>query len=234
MGVSPQKYQAVIEQYVRTGQPATETDRPDNVWIEMKFTKTHSIQVDADEAAMLRTLDGDPYNTLGQAVIERLTAGQTADFAPGDTAIFDKETADNLAASGVAEKVRLLYFRPLHDYEREFHLAYQRMTALNDRLKGLQRDIDTVKLATDRATAQITLQETDKAKLTDDVAKAKFENEELAKYEQTLVAQLGAVRSHVNQLYRSNKALSRELTALNTRLTDEINRRTREATALVE
>lgn len=236
MGVPPQKYQEIIQQIVRSGQAATETDPPGSVWIEVKFTKTHSVQVDADEAAMLKTLDDSPFNTLGQAQIQRLTAGEggSVEFAPGDTAIFDKQTAEDLVASGVVEKVRLLFFRPLHDFQREFHLGYQRMTAINDRLKTLQRDIDTVKSATDHATAQIALQEADKTKLTDDVAKAKLESDELAKYEQTLVARLGTVRSDVNQLYRSNKALSRELTALNARLTDEIDRRTREATALVE
>ena len=234
MGVSPQKYAQIIEQYARTGQAATDTDPPDHVWIEVKFTKTHSVKVDADQAAMLKTLDGTPYNSLGQAQIERLANsgdGESVEFARGETGLFDRVSAENLVAAGVAEKVRLLYFRPLHDYQREFHAAYQRMTSLTDRVKDLQRDIDTIKLATDKANAQITLQEADKVKLTEDVAKVQFEDQELKKYAQSVEARLGAVRSQVNQLYRSNKALSRELAALSARMTEEIDRRTREATA---
>jgi hypothetical protein len=225
MGVTPQKYEQILQQYVRTGQEATDTDPPENVWIELKFIKTHTVQVDA--AAMLETLSGSPYDTLGQAQIVKLAAGEAAEFSPGDIAIFDKQTAEDLVASGVAEKVRLLYFRRLHDYEREFHLAYQRTTELANRLKDLQRDIDTIKLATDKANMQIALQEADKTKLNDDVEKAQFEQAELDKYAQALVAQLGAVRSRVNQLYRSNKALSKELTAITTRLTNEINTRSK-------
>lgn len=225
MGVSPQKYEEILQQYVRTGKEATDTDPPANVWIELKFIKTHTVQVDA--AMMLETPTGAPYDSQGQAQIVTLAAGEVAEFTPGDIGIFDKQTAEDLVASGVAEKVRLLYYRRLHDYQRSFHLAYQRTTELVNRLKDLQRDIDTIKLATDKANLQITMHEADKMKLAADLEKAKFEQAELDKYAQSLTAQLGLVRSQVNQLYRSNKALSKELTEITARLTNEINTRTK-------
>ena len=54
---------------------------------------------------------------------------------------------------------------------------------------------------------------------------------ELKKYTTALSGRLTAVQSELSQLYRANKAISRELAELTARLTDEINRRTREATA---
>ena len=75
-----------------------------------------------------------------------------------------------------------------------------------------------------------TLQEL-QSKLDDDLTKAKFERDELAKYSTTLAARLATVQGELSQLYRSNKALSRELAETSARLTEENERRTKEATA---
>jgi hypothetical protein len=51
----------------------------------------------------------------------------------------------------------------------------------------------------------------------------------LRKYQEALAGQLAAVTENLSQLYRSNKVLARELSEVSARLTEEIDRRTREA-----
>ena len=60
-----------------------------------------------------------------------------------------------------------------------------------------------------------------------------YEAAELKKYTAALSGRLAAVQSELSQLYRSNKAIGRELAELTARLTDEIEPAARgEATAL--
>jgi hypothetical protein len=233
-GLPPQQYQKFIAQFLRDGTQADEaTDPPENVWIEVKFVKEHKVTVDA---ASEGTLDFEsPFNSEGQARLDRYRrAGSaaepgTADFAAGETAIFDKATAEQLIADGIAEKVRPIYRRSLIDFETKFQLAYGRFMELNNRITALTNDMNAVKAAEARAVEQEKLLGEYKAKMTDDLAKMKFELTELTAYNQTLAGRVGEVRAELVQLFHSNKALSAELAALNAKMTDQIERRTQSA-----
>ena len=69
-------------------------------------------------------------------------------------------------------------------------------------------------------------------KLAADKEKLINERDEVGKYRDSLAARLAEVQTELSSLYRSNKALSRELAAINARLTEEIDARTRAATAM--
>ena len=71
-----------------------------------------------------------------------------------------------------------------------------------------------------------------KAKLTDDLAKVKFERDEMTNYRQAVETRLGEVRAELSQLYVSNRKLAAELAALNTKMTKEIDERAKSSTAL--
>lgn len=238
-GVPPADYQKLIQSYVRDGQQAEATDPPENVWIEVKFLKEHKVPVDA--AAVSTTVDSNPFNDQGEATLERLrraNPGQPAEsvtFGPAltqvNTAILDQQTAESLIAQGICEKVRPIYRRRLTDYELRFQKIYQRTVETNDRGRRVTLDNQALAASTDRASAQSMLVDELKAKLTDDLTKAKFEKEEVGKYIGALESQLAAVQTRLSDLYKSNKAISRELARRNAELTQEIERRTREATA---
>jgi hypothetical protein len=239
-GVPPQQYQKMIESYVRDGQRAEDTDPPENVWFEVKFLRQHEITVDA--AAPTTSFDAElqyfPFNAEGQAVLDRLRRANPAGpvvFGPGlgqiQTAVLDQQTAESLVAQGICEKVRPIFRRRLNDYEQKFHATNLRVIDMTDRMRQLSIDNQALVAATDKANQQSMLVDELKTKLTDDLTKAKFEQAELAKYSQTLEARLVAVQTQLSELYRSNKAVSRELTKVNDDLTREIERRTREATA---
>jgi hypothetical protein len=235
-GLPQAQYDKFLEQFVRDGQAADEVnDPPENVWIQVKFTKPHQIVVDAAMAAEWTDV---PFDSEGRAILHRLRksgskpeAG-TADFAAGELVTFDKQSAEKLIADGVATLEKRVYRRTLVDFDTKFRLIYARYADLNTRIAALTLDMQAVQASKDRADAQATLVEEYKTKLTDDLAKVKFELTELTNYGKALAGRVGEVRGELSQLYASNRKLSAELTALNTELTEQIERRARGATAL--
>ena len=235
-GLPPDQYQKLIAQYVKDGQQADEVnDPPENIWMEVTFKQAYKVPVDAPA---LNSVDSVPFNTDGQAQFDRLRRAapgkepESVEFAPGDTATFDLQTANDLISQGIATKVRPIYRRQLIDFDKKFTLIHARMVELQDRLASLKQDLDSIVASTAKADEQIKLLTDYKTKLEADQAKVAYELAEITKYSGALSSRLGDVQGQLSVLYRSNKALSRELDDLNTRLTNEINRRTREATAM--
>jgi hypothetical protein len=239
------QYQKLIESYVRDGQRGEETDPPENIWFEVKFLQPVTVPVDAPnamtsfEAGAAEPLF--PFNSDGQALLQRLRRAEegkpaeSVTFGPSlgqvPTAVLDQQTAEALVAEGKAEKVRPIFRRKLNDYEQKLHAIYLRMLDINSRGRQLTIDNQATVATTEKASQQAMLVEELKGKLNDDLAKARFEQAELKKYSDALDARLAAVQTQLSDLYKSNKAISRELVKLNDDLTREIDRRTRESTA---
>jgi hypothetical protein len=230
----------VAESYLRDGQPAKDTDPPENVWYEVKFDQEYEVPVDAP---IVSSLDTEPFNTEGQAVLARLRRGRGNSeesgkvvFGPKEgqisTAVLDQQTAQALFDRGVVRIEKRIYRRRLTDYERKFHSINERLNEINGRIFQLDLDNKAMLAATQKAEQQRALVEELKTKVNADLARARQDSAELEKYKVSLNNRLIAVQSELSQLYRANKAIGRELTQLSTQLTDEINRRTREATAL--
>jgi hypothetical protein len=236
-GLAQAQYDKLLDQFLRDGKEADEVnDPPDNIWIRVKFTKAQTVEVDAPAEL---TLDRElPFDSQGRAVAHRLRrAGSStepgkADFAAGEEALFDKQSAEKLIADGAATLVARVYRRSLVDFDTKFRLIYARYADLNTRIAALTQDMQAVQASKAKADAQATLVEQYKSKLTDDLAKVTFERDEVKKYRELLEGRLGEVRGELSQLYVSNRKLSAELTALNAQMTEEIDRRAREATAL--
>lgn len=239
-GLAPEAYRRLIDSYARDGKPATPNDPPENVWVEVKFTKPYEVVVDA---ATPNTIDAEPFNLEGQAVLERLRRalpGQEpgkVEFGPGEnqipTAVLDLLTADALVAQGICEKVgEPIYRRKLTDYEKKLHAISQRIAELNARKRLLDLDNKALIAATDKANAQAQLLDVLAGQLAADLEKGKQERDELKKYEESLQKKVSDTQNDLSQLYRSNKALSRELKETSERIQREIERRTREATAM--
>ena len=209
-------------------------DPPENIWFEVKFLQPYKVPIDAPAVA---SIDSEVFDSEGRAVVDRLRSAEpgaepaTSDFEKDQTGIFDKATADKLIAGGIAEKVRPIFRRRLIDFELKFHAVNTQIVELNGRIRALSLDVASIQASKTKADRQATLLEDYKTKLNDDLTKVKFELEELTSYGDSVAGRLGEVRAELSNLYRSNKALSRELAALNAQMTEEIERRTREATA---
>lgn len=239
-GLAPPDYEKFIAQFVRDGQAADEVnDPPDTIWYEVEFLKPYTVTVDA---AAVVSVDEPlpPFDAQGRAVLDRLRLAKPGDppadaeFAVGDTGIFDKQTADQLIADMTAKKLRPIYRRRLVDFELKLHGVHSQIVDLDSRIRALTLDVASIQASKDKADSQATLLEDFRTKLSDDLAKVKFEVAELTKYGDAVATRLAEVRGELSQLYRSNKALSRELAALNAQMTEEIEQRTRAATARVD
>jgi len=237
--MSQAAFQKMLQPFLRDGQPAQDSDPPENVWYEVKFTKEYEVSVDAP---VVNSLDADPFNTEGQAVLERLRrhGGPPGEegkvkFGPGEgqitTAVLDQQTAQKLIDDGYCTLERKIYRRSLTDFERKFHAINERVVELNDRIRQLTLDKKAMEEATAKAEQQRALVEELKGKVNDDLTKAKYELTELTKYEEALKGQLTAVQNELSQLYLANKAIAQELAKLTVELTEQIDRRSREATA---
>jgi hypothetical protein len=240
--IPPEVANRIIEAYTRDGEDAKETDPPENVWYKVIFDQEYEVTVDAP---IVNSIDTDPFNTEGQAVLRRLRRGGATPedsgkvtFGPKEGqinwAVLDRETAQSLVDRMIAKfdpEAKPIYRRKLVDYERRFHAINDRTTEINDRIRQLDLDNKAMIAATQKAEQQRAQVEELKGKVTADLAKVKYELAELEKYLTTLNSRLAAVQTDLSQLYQSNRVISQELNELTARLTDEINQRTRQATA---
>jgi hypothetical protein len=236
---TPDQINRIATPYLRDGTQATDNDPPENVWWEVKFDQEYEVAVDAP---VVNSVDVEPFNTEGQAVLERLrrkggtteNAGKVK-FGPKEgqiqTAVLDQNTAQDLIDKKIATLVKKIYRRTLTDYEREFHAVNERMVEINTRLRQLDLDNKAMLAATEKAQQQQALVEELKGKVMEDISKVKYEVAELQRYAGALSTQLDTTQTELSQLYRANKAVGRELARLTAELTEQINRRTREATA---
>jgi hypothetical protein len=228
----------VLQSYLRDGREANANDPPEHVWSEVKFVKDYEVAVDASAA----TIESEQFNSEGQAVTPRLQRkGEGEDagkvkFGPEPpripTAILDKQTAEELRANGIVEIVKSIYRRPLSDYERKLHGINDRVVELTGRLRQLDMDNKALLASTEKANEQSKLVEELKVKATDDLQKTVYERDEMRKYVAALTDRLTSVQTELSQLYRSNKVIAKEMAELNARITEDIDRRARQATAM--
>jgi hypothetical protein len=227
------------QSYLRDGKPAEDNDPPENVWVELSFLQPYRVPVDAPA---VESIDSDTFNPEGQAQVQRLrraAAGEPpeeVEFGPGPTqinrGIFDLQTATSLVDQGIAQVERRIYRRRLTDYERKFHSVHQRIVEINSRMRDLNEKQQAIVAATEKANSQAALLTDLQNKLNEDLEKAEFELNELAKYGDALAAKLSETQAALSTLYRSNQAIGRELAETSARLTEDIDNRTRQATAL--
>jgi archaellum component FlaC len=239
--ITPQILNQIAAAYLRDGEEIKDDANvpPENTWYEVKFDQEYEVTVDAP---IVNSIDADPFNTEGQAILERLRrrGGEDAGkvkFGPKteqiNSAVLDQQTAQTLIDQKIATLVRKVYRRNLIDYEREFHAVNERTTEINGRLRQLDLDNKAMLSATQKAQEQQKLVEELQGKIKDDLGKVRYELAELEKYSAGLRNRLTTTQSELSQLYLSNKAISRELNRLTADLTEQIERRTREATARV-
>ncbi|MCU0877166.1 MAG: hypothetical protein MUF06_05155 [Pirellulaceae bacterium] len=236
IGLPPAEYEKFIAEFVRDGSQADEVnDPPENIWFEVKFDQPHEILVDA---TVEPSLDLEPFAIDGRAQhprLRRAAPGQPDEnvkFEPGQTAVFDKETADFLVQSGKATKVRPIFRRTLVDFDTQFHRIWTRWYEVASTIRSLSQDVAAAQAMKAKADEQYALVDAYRTKLAADKEKLVNERDEVAKYRDSLANRLAEVQTDLSQLYKSNKALSRELAAINARLTEEIDARTNAATAM--
>ena len=189
---------------------------------------------------MQSPVDEKPFDAQGQSQLARLLRTKdpkTPDpvkFAPNDIAVFDKATADDLVNRGIVERQGLIYRRKLNDYEQAFQVISRKLYILRDKTAVVVRDTATIKDAREKAVEQTMLQETAKALLQADYDKIVYERDEMKKYADAVAARIKEQRAEMSRLYANNKAKHAQLLEFDKAMTEEVERKQREATALAD
>lgn len=230
-GQADDKYEAKIREYLRDGTPAADDDPPENVWFQVKFLRNYEMQVDADSALTL--LDNRFFDNTGRATIPNLQRGEPVKFVPNDLATFNQEFAKTLIDQGICEKMRAFYVRKLNDYWFAFHHINDRLQKIAMDMESVQRNSAKLKAANDELLQQIAFREQEKKKLQDDLAKVQLEVTTLTSYHQAVDQKWRARVDLLRNLYRESHQLTEEITKASKRLSEQVNQRADQTTAMV-
>ncbi len=244
IGVAPEDpvVGQLVADYVRDGQVASEqvvNADPENIWVKLEFQQPHTERVDSNN--LDSGLGGNYFDPDGYAEATRLRRGGDAEFKINDIGVFpysqdeDKQKVDQLVANGIARKVgRPYYVRNLRDYEEAFHDIQDQFVKRNEDIRRAQRDIAALQQSMKLVATQSTYRQGEKAKLQADRDKILIDKDMITQLAASLDAQKASLQDELSRLYQTNLVLNQELTQINDRLTDEINRRTAEATAQLQ
>ncbi len=230
-----QRYAEVLDEYTRDGRRAAETDPPENRWLKVRFTDAYEVAVDS-EAELDAVVSSEDFFDRGRSEIPLLRRGKpgsdnVAKFKKDDIGVFPPEDANRMIAEGVCELVEYIYVRDLRNYDYIYRQIYRRLQRLAVDRRRLERNKAAMEAATARVNTTAAYRQQERDKLAEDKTRFEYERDEIKKYHETLSALVAQRRAELSELYRNNYQLATELVRLQRELTEEINRKTREAVA---
>ncbi len=191
------------------GQVAPENSPPGTIWVEVEFTKEHSIDVDSDQNRP--STEGGFFDIEGRTVDQRLKRGVDngiVKFKPGDKRIFLKEAADRLTLGGnngepVAKAVRNIFVRPLNNYEYGFRTTRQRIAEMTQQIELIRRENEIIQRTTAKGQEQLTAKQVERQKLDKDLAQVEKEKAVAFQEVERLESDLASLNTAMKDLYRS-------------------------------
>ncbi len=229
--MSNEAYEAMIMPYIRDGLEATDADPPENHWVRVKFKRNHVVDVDSQAPP---TLDSRYFDEEGRAEIARLKMGEPVEFEIGDVVILDNTTAKDWIGQGIcAEEGPIVdvYMRSLYDYEYLFREIYNRIVLLNEAEQLVARNQATLNVTVTTTESDIAYRAAEKEKLEADLAGFREELNAISRYASALEAKLSEVKERARVYFAKNNQMEAYLDEMTKKLTDEIDARTRAATA---
>lgn len=228
--IEPQRYEQLIQSYLRDGKDPLESDPAARRWMEVEFLAEHTEVVDSTTTQVDR--DSRYFDDQGRALPPGLRAGGPIKFVKQQKAVFPQARAEELINAGTCKKVRDVYHRELKDYAANFHEIAVRMSYLADRIGEVTRQTAVLVEAQKKAQAQIDYRTQEKAKLEQDLEKFLAEGATVKEYATQLVTAVNATRARANELFRSNLALAAQLAAMQKQMADDINQRAAQGTSI--
>ncbi len=116
--------EAEVQDYLRDGKPAQDTDAPERVNVKVKFTKDFT------------ELQQGQVATVGELKVPKELVVKDKE------ATFDKVTADRLVQLEIAEPLERTYRRSLRDYSLLFRELNRQIPMLQDRVAALTKDLE--------------------------------------------------------------------------------------------
>jgi hypothetical protein len=209
MGLAPppERYDNLLQRYARDGTAAQPTERPEQVWMRVKFLKEYSIEnVDVSVEGELPPADR-PFTPGGQAQVARLMLDKEQDkskLMPGDEALLPLQEAEPLVDQGICERLEAVYLRDLRDYEYFFSAAHEAVVKLHDQIGVAERENASLVTSNDQLRAQIAGYEEERTLLEQDLGGFRQELEQLSRYYGALQRRFEHLRSEINRLHLAN------------------------------
>ncbi|MCC7339378.1 MAG: flagellar FliJ family protein [Pirellulaceae bacterium] len=199
----------IINSYLRDGKPADDSDPAEDVWVQVNVLKEYKLDVDSREVA--DATERGFFDASGRSIDTRLKRGDdglvtlTAD-SKGKRILLPQAVARPLIDSGVLELVRRVYVRPLIDYEEAFVHAIVRKSEVEAATALAQRDQSEVEKAKQALDEMISFRQIEKQELSSDLGNYQREVKILEEAVAGTVAELAAMRTQIQQLYKNVQA----------------------------
>jgi len=208
--VDPQDWQERIQEYVRDNQPANPGDLKENKWVQVRFLRDATVDVDAagDDFTIERAFD-----PTGRATQPLLRQGAPTEFKQGDVALFSLVAAEQLLRNGDAELTEepAIYRRPLRDYAlilQTLHVDVESQQKLAELIAG---DAASIALSTRKAQEQIAARERLVGQLQSDRQGFRQEQQAITAVVRELRELRAAQRRELSRLYQANIQLREQL-----------------------
>jgi len=205
-GMAPADQETLIGEYLRDGQVAERSDPPGRVQWQVEFTRTHTIAVDVEgDAPGIET----SFDATGRAVLTHLRYGQPVEFAVGDVAWFDGQTARQLINDGVAKATvengeNGRYIRGLRGYEDLFLDQRRRLHKLAEQTQIVTAETQAMTESAAQVEERIEFRTKESSKLADDLSHFQAELQVINGYVQQLEAKVTQLRGDIRRTKRDN------------------------------
>ncbi len=232
----------LVSSYVKDGYAASDQDvntLPTNIWQKLEFEKAHKERVNSNN--LDPGISGGFFDFKGFAEVTRLrsreknSAGEYVDveasFRVNDIGVFpygydeDKQVVDQLIANGTCQKIGPIYVRSLRDYEEAFHSIQERFIKRTEDSRRVQRDIANLNTTIQKTQEEIAYRQSEREKLKSDQTGFARDNTKMDTLLAALETQKSTLSNELSNLFRTNLALSQQLTVYSDKITEEINRR---------
>lgn len=203
-----ERYQAIVDEYVRDQTQANEMDPPERKWMQVKFNEPkQGVDVDVNEPI---SLPDTPFDPSGRANADDLRQAAAVDFDRNDEVLLDFATAEQYINEGVVDPGTPIYVRQLRDYERFFRANAGQIETSDRQIKVATEDLAKLNQSIQDLSKQIVFATNRRDRLTEDRDGFNMELAVITQYKQALEKEWKSVLSDLSRLYRANKQQMRE------------------------
>ncbi len=232
----------LVTPYVKDGYAASDQDvnmSPTNIWQKLEFEKPHKERVNSNN--LDPGISGNYFDPDGFAEVTRLRLREKdsngkyvdveASLRVNDIGVFpyghdiDKQAVDQLTANGICQKIGPMYVRSLRDYEEAFHSIQERFIKCTEDIRRAQRDIANLNTTRQKTQEEIAYRQAERQKLKSDQSGFARDNAKMAELLAALNSQKSTLTNQLSDIYRTNVALSQQLTTYSDKMTEEIDQR---------
>jgi hypothetical protein len=193
----------VLNEYLRDGQPAQESDPPRSVWYQVEVVKPFDLDVDSDEQA--NATIGGYFDASGRTVDVRIKRGEEkkVTLPEGTQFLLPQGRAEDSINRGEVKLIQRVFVRPLNSYETGFEHLRIRRDEVARAIDVTKRDTAVLQEADQLGVAMTSARQVEAQKLTADRDQYRHELSILDNEIKSITDKLEQTRNHLIELYKS-------------------------------